>query len=52
MYDAKKDENSKDKHVQYDCIGERGYYSMCTHNNMVNLEISYVPVETIIREFE
>jgi hypothetical protein len=51
MYDAKKDENSKDKHVQYDCISDRGYYSMCDHNNMVNIKSSYVPVEVIINEF-
>lgn len=52
MYDAKKDEILVDKQLQYDCIGDRSYYSMCKHNNMVNIKVPYVPVEVIIREFK
>jgi hypothetical protein len=52
MYDAKKDENLVNKQLQYDCIGDRGYFYMCKHSNMVNIKVSYVPVETIIREFK
>jgi hypothetical protein len=52
MYDAKKDENCTDKHVQYDCIGDRSYFYMCNHSNMINIKVSYVPVELIIREFK
>ena len=42
----------RDKHLQYDCIGDRSYYYMCNHNNMVNIKVSSVPVEIIIREFK
>jgi hypothetical protein len=52
MYDAKKDGNLRDKQLQYDCIGDRGYYYMCKHNNMLNIKAPYVPVETIITEFK
>ena len=52
MYDAKKDENLINKQLQYDCISERGYYYMCKHSNMIDIKVSYVPVETIIREFK
>jgi len=51
MYDAKKEENIKDRQLQYNCIGDRSYYSMCHHDNMVNMKVSSVPVEIIIREF-
>jgi len=51
MYDAKKEESIKDKKLRYDCIGDRSYYSMCNHNNMVNIKISSVPVEIILKEF-
>ena len=52
MYDAKKDENFTDKQLQYDCIVDRSYFYMCKHSNMVNIKVSYVPVEIIIREFK
>jgi hypothetical protein len=52
MYDAKKDKSSRDKHVQYNCIGDRGYYSMCTYSNMVDIKVSSVPVEVIIQDFK
>jgi len=52
MYDAKKDESIRDTQTQYNCIGERGYYSMCNHyNDMVDMKVSAVPVEIIIKEF-
>ena len=51
MYDAKKEENIRDKHLQYDCIGERNYYCICNCNNMVDMRVSFVPVEIIIKEF-
>lgn len=52
MYDAKKDKNFSDKELQYNCIGDRGYFYMCNHNNMVNIKVSYVPIELILREFK
>ncbi|MBU3142034.1 hypothetical protein [Clostridium sp. CF012] len=52
MYDAKKDEYSRDKQLQYDCICDRSYFYMCAHSNMVNIKVPYVPVENIIREFK
>ena len=52
MYDAKKEENCRDKQLQYDCIGDRSYFCMCAHNNMVNIKLPYVPVEIIISEFK
>jgi len=52
MYDAKKDGNIRNKQLQYDCIGDRSYFSMCSHSNMVNIKVPYVPVEIIIREFK
>ena len=52
MYDAKKDENIVDRQLQYDCIGDRSYYSMCKYNNMINIKVPYVPAEVIISEFK
>jgi len=52
MYDAKKDEKLINKQLQYDCIGDRGYFYMCKHSNMIDIKVSYVPVETITREFK
>ncbi|GEM_PF-1473364 len=51
MYDAKKEETIRDKRLQYTCIGERNYYCTCNHNNMVDMRVSSVPVEIIIKEF-
>ena len=51
MYDAKKEEDVRDRNLQYNCIGDRSYYCMCNHNNMVNIKVSSMPVETIIKEF-
>ncbi|HEY8888803.1 MAG TPA: hypothetical protein VIM70_00890 [Clostridium sp.] len=51
MYDAKKDENVRDTKLRYNCIGDRGYYCMCKHNNMVNMQVSSVPVQIITKEF-
>lgn len=47
----KKAEDVRDRKLQYNCIGERNYYSMCSHNNMVNIKVSSIPVEIIIKEF-
>ncbi len=52
MYDAKKDENPKKKQLQYDCIGDRNYFYMCSHTNMLNIKVPYVSAEIIIREFK
>ncbi|GCD09597.1 hypothetical protein [Clostridium tagluense] len=52
MYDAKKDENFRSKQLQYDCIGDRSYFYMCAHTNMVNITVPYVPAEIIIRDFK
>lgn len=52
MYDAKKDETFRDKQLQYDCVGDRSYFCMSKYSNMVNIKISDVPVEIIIREFK
>lgn len=52
MYDAKKDVNIRDRRLQYDCIGDRSYFYMCSHNHMVNIKVPYVPAEIIIREFK
>ena len=52
MYDAKKDERIRDRQLQCNCIGDRSYFSMCTHNNnMVNTKASSSPVEIIVKEF-
>ena len=52
MYDAKKDETNNSKRLQCDCIGDRNYYYMCKHSNMIDIRVSYVPDEIIIREFK
>jgi len=52
MYDAKKDSNLRDKQLQYDCVGDRNYFYMCDHSNVVNIKVPYLPVEIIIREFK
>ena len=52
MYDAKKVEKLINKQLQYDCIGDRSYFCMCAHNNMVNIKVPYVPVEIIINQFK
>ncbi|MGH4138170.1 hypothetical protein [Clostridium sp.] len=52
MYDAKKEETIKDRQLQYNCIGDRSYFYMCSHSNMVTIKVPYVPAEIIIREFK
>ncbi|MBW9147665.1 hypothetical protein K2F40_01450 [Clostridium sp. CM028] len=51
MYDAKKEETIKDTSLQYNCIGDRSYYCMCNHSNMLNMKASYVPVEIVLNQF-
>ncbi|MBX4259003.1 hypothetical protein KTC96_11775 [Clostridium estertheticum] len=52
MYDAKKNEHIKDRHMQFNCIGDRSYFCMCNHNNnMINIKASSSPVEIIVKEF-
>ena len=52
MYDAKKDESFSKKKLQYQCVGDRGYYYMCQNNNMMDMKVSSAPIETIVREFK
>ena len=52
MYDAKKDETFSEKRLQFECVGDRSYYCMCQHNNMIDMKVSSVPIETITEEFK
>lgn len=52
MYDAKKDKDCRKQQLQHDCIGDRSYFYMHSHSNMVNINVSYIPIETITREFK
>lgn len=47
MYDAKKNDKTKNDEIKYNTIYDRAYFNKTQENTFVNTKTAYVPTDTL-----